>query len=187
MKKQKLDTIIGSVFLVLTIVLITAFVVNEEFFYWAFERHHNEWSWYLRPLFLLPFCYSAYKRSFAGIMLSIFAVLTSMFWFSKPEIVNQQIIEFLKFEKDYLYGQWGLSKVVITLIVPFSLFLLALAFWKRNLLMGLVVLVLIATGKIVWSIQNAGGAGKAVLVPALVGLTICVVLVYYGFRRFEKK
>ncbi len=95
-------------------------------------------------------------------------------------------LEFLEFEKEYLYGQWG-GKVFLILIIPFSLSLFALAFWKRNLLMGLNVIVLIATGKIVWSIQNAGGAGKAVLVPEVIGLIVCLVLVYYGFRRFEKK
>jgi ABC-type glycerol-3-phosphate transport system substrate-binding protein len=29
---------------------------TEEFTTWAWERHHNVLSWYIRPLFLLPFC-----------------------------------------------------------------------------------------------------------------------------------
>jgi hypothetical protein len=29
---------------------------------WAWARHHNILSWYIRPLFLLPFCLFAYRR-----------------------------------------------------------------------------------------------------------------------------
>ena len=95
--------------------------------------------------------------------------------------------EFLKFEKDYLYGEWNLSKKLLTLTIPFSFLALGLAFWKRNLVMGIGVVVLIATGKMVWSIQNAGESGKSILIPAILGLLICCVLIYYGFKKLEKK
>jgi hypothetical protein len=44
-----------------------------------------------------------------------------------------------------------------------------------------------ATGKMVWSIQNAGDAGKSILIPALIGLLVCIGLLFYGFKKFEKK
>ena len=119
--------------------------------------------------------------------MSIFAVFTSMFWFPKPEVVSENVIEFLKFEEDYLYGEWNLSKKLLTLTIPFSFLALGLAFWKRNLVMGIGVVVLIATGKMVWSIQNAGESGKSILIPAILGLLICCVLIYYGFKKLEKK
>jgi hypothetical protein len=53
----------------------------DEFLSWAWARHHNPLSWYIRPLFLLPFCYFAYKRSTWGIVLTLFALATSMVWF----------------------------------------------------------------------------------------------------------
>ncbi|WP_103072333.1 hypothetical protein [Aquimarina sediminis] len=187
MKNRNTDLLIGSIFLSFTIAFVVISMINTSFFDWVFERHHNQWSWYLRPLFLLPFCYFAYRKSFAGMMISIFALFTSMFWFPKPEIVNQNVIQFLQFEKDYLYGDWNLSKKLLSLTIPLSFLALGLAFWKRSLVMGIGVVVLMATGKIVWSIQNAGESGKSILTPAIIGLFICCGLMYYGYKRLEKK
>ncbi|ASV31974.1 hypothetical protein [Maribacter cobaltidurans] len=186
MKNRNTDIIVGGLFLCLTIAFITVSMTYRPFFDWVFERHHNQWSWYVRPLFLLPFCYFAYKKSFTGMMISIFALFTSMFWFPKPEIVSENVMGFLAFEKDYLYGDWNLSKLLLTLTIPLSFLALGLAFWKRSLLIGIGVVVLMATGKIVWSIQNAGESGKSILIPAIVGLLLCCGLMYYGFKRLEK-
>ncbi|MCV9388571.1 hypothetical protein [Reichenbachiella ulvae] len=187
MKNQKQDLIIGSIFLGLTLAFIAVSMMHQPFFDWVFDRHHNPWSWYLRPLFLLPFCYFAFKKSFTGMMVSVFALFTSMFWFPKPEVVDQSVITFLAFEKEYLYGEWNGSKILLTLTIPISFIALGLAFWKRSLVMGLGVIVLMATGKIVWSIQNAGESGKSILIPAILGLLICSGLIYYGFKKLEKK
>ena len=120
-------------------------------------------------------------------MISIFALFTSMFWFPKPAIVSKNVIEFLEFEKYYLYGEWTLSKILLALTIPLSFTALGLAFWKRSLIMGIGVVVLMATGKMVWSIQYAGESGKSILIPAIIGLIICCGLIYYGFKRLEKK
>lgn len=187
MKGRNKDLLVGGVFLILTITFIVISMTNKPFFDWVFERHHNQWSWYLRPLFLMPFCYFAYKKSFAGMMVSIFALFTSMFWFPKPEIVSESVIDFLEFEKEYLYGEWSLSKLLLTLTIPISFIALGLAFWKRSVIIGIGVVVLMATGKMVWSIQNAGESGKSILIPAILGLFICCGLIFYGFKRLEKK
>lgn len=109
-----------------------------------------------------------------------------MFWFPKPEVIIENVKEFLQFEKDYLYGEWGLNKYLMTLTIPASFIALGLSFWKQSLIMGIGVVVLMATGKIVWSIQNAGESGQSILVPAIIGLLICCGLLYYGFKRLEK-
>ena len=57
-----------------------------------------------RPLFLLPFCYFAYKRSTWGIVLTLFALVTSMVWFPAPERPGPRAVEFLAMEKDSLTG-----------------------------------------------------------------------------------
>ncbi|CAM1374585.1 hypothetical protein [Tenacibaculum xiamenense] len=183
---RKTDITIASIFFVLTISFIAIFMNTPVFFDWAFDRHQNQWSWYLRPLFLIPFCYFAYQKSLAGMMLSVFAVFTSMFWFPKPEIVDENVIEFLAFEKDYLLGKWNSSKILMAATIPISFFILGLTFWKRSLPMGTGVIVLIATGKIIWSIENAGESGKSILIPAILGLLICGAILLFGFYKLKK-
>jgi hypothetical protein len=172
-------------------VLISFFLIlafsNNTFFNWAYERHQNQLSWYLRPLFLIPFCYFAYNRSWSGILGTMFLLLTSMFWFPKPDIVSEQVKQFLEMEKDYLSGDWGFAKIIISLLVPISLTSLGAAFWKRNLWFGLSVLVFIAVAKMSWSVAFGGEAGKSVFIPAIIGLVVCVCLIYLGFKRLEKK
>ena len=72
--------ILALVFLALVGMAVTGTL--DEFGDWAWDRHHNILSWYIRALFLLPFCFFAYRRSFLGITLTLVALATSMFWFS---------------------------------------------------------------------------------------------------------
>jgi len=187
MKPFSQDIKIALFFLALIILFLVVSMTNQTFFDWVFDRHHNQWSWYIRPIFLIPFCFFAYKRSWSGISITVFCLFTSMFWFSKPEFVSDSVKTFLQFEKNWLYGEWNYKKVMLIITVPISFFALGLAFWKRSLLMGLGVLVLMASGKIVWSIQNAGESGKSIIVPAVLGLLICIGLIFYGFYKLEKK
>ena len=57
----------------------------DGFLAWAWERHHNVLSWYVRLLFILPLAYFSYKRSLSSIVLTLVALATSMFWFPAPE------------------------------------------------------------------------------------------------------
>lgn len=178
---------ISFLFFALTILFLVVSMTNKAFFDWVFERHHNQWSWYIRPLFLIPFCYFAYKHSWAGISITVFCLFTSMFWFNRPEVVSDNVNTFLRFEKDWLYGKWNLQKIMLIITVPISFIALGLAFWKRSLFIGLGVVVLMATGKILWSIRNGGDAGKSIIIPAIFGLLLCIVLLFYGFKKLEKK
>ena len=184
---KKYDKQLGVLFLVLTILFIILAMTNKSFFDWAYERHQNQLSWYIRPLFIIPFCFFAYKRSLAGIMGTMLIILTSMFWFPKPVEVSNQVVEFLEMEKEYLTGDWRLSKVLIAFLIPASLSALAVAFWKRSLLVGMGVMVFIALAKISWSVVFGGESGNSVLVPAMVGLVICSILIFIGFKKMEKR
>ena len=186
MRKLDNDKTVAIVFFTLTMLFIVISMTNKMFFDWVFDRHHNQWSWYIRPIFLIPFCYFSYKKDWSGIAITIFCLFTSMFWFPRPEIVSDNVIGFLQFEKEYLYGEWGLNKAVMTLTIPVSFIFLGFSFWKRSLLVGIGIVVLMATGKIVWSIQNAGESGKSILFPAIIGLIVCCGLLYFGFKRLEK-
>lgn len=184
---MKTKNIIAIIFALLTLLFLVMSMTNSSFFHWVFERHHNQWSWYIRPIFLIPFCFFAYKRSWVGISVTVFCVFTSMFWFNKPAEVSDQVKTFLEFEKNWLYGAWDYKKLLLILTVPLSFAALGLAFWKRSIIMGLGVIVLMATGKIIWSIHNAGESGKSIIVPAILGLFICIGLILYGFKKLERK
>ena len=182
----KYDKYIASLFAVLIVLFLILSVTNDSFFSWAYSRHQNQLSWYIRPIFIIPFCYFSYKHSWSGLMGTIFLLLTSMFWFPKPDIINEDVKQFLQYEKEWLGGEWTLIKTLMVLLVPFSLSALALAFWKRSIWIGLSVVVLIAVGKILWSILSAGQSGQSIIVPAVIGLFICICLIYFGFNRLEK-
>lgn len=181
------NILLGLLFIDLTVGLIWMSFANESFFNWAFERHKNQLSWYIRPLFLMPFCYFSYRRNFAAAMGSIFLLFTSMFWFPVPEIVHPKVTEFLAFEKEYLYGEWSTTKLIMVLSIPVSFYLMGLAFWKKSLWMGIGVVAFMAVGKIIWSLVFAGESGASILVPALLGLALCGGVIYYGFKKLEQK
>lgn len=159
----------------------------NDFFIWAFERHHNILSWYIRPLFLLPFCFFAYKRSVMGIFLTLIALLTSMFWFPKPATVEPKVEEFLAMEMEYLFGEWNGMKFLLSSMVPLTLFALACAFWRQSWKYGILVINLIAILKVLWSVNAGDGSGKTVILPACIGLVICNVVIWISYRVVKKR
>ncbi len=98
---KRMDVILSVATLALVLIAVAVVTVTgstEEIAAWAWARHHNELSWYIRMLFLLPFCYFAYKRSLWGITLTVVALATSMFWFPAPERADPGAAEFLAVE-----------------------------------------------------------------------------------------
>ena len=184
--KKKLDFIIGMLFALATVIFIVLFLTNDAFFNWAFERHHNILSWYIRPLFIIPMVIFAFKRSLTGIFASIFALFTSMFWFPAPTTNDPQVLEFLAFEMDYLKSTWTVPKIVISLAVPLFFFMLLTAAWKRNWKWLLGVIIGAAVLKFIWSIVFSGEAGMSILKPALLGLILCIGGLSYFFRKHNK-
>ena len=171
----------------LAVVVVAATEATDEFAAWAWARHHNELSWYIRVLFVLPFCYFAYKRSLWGIVLTVVALSTSMFWFPAPERVDPRAAEFLAVEREYLTSGWSLWKVMLALLVPISFAALAVAFWKRSLVWGLVVINAMVLVKIVWSFYFGDESGGLTLLPsALAGLAVCDAAILYVVHRIRK-
>ena len=187
---KRMDVILSAGTLALAImavVVVTATGAIEEFAAWVWARHHNELSWYVRPLFLLPFCYFAYKRSLLGIVLTVVALATSMFWFPAPERADPRAAEFLAMEREYLTEDWTLWKVLLGLVVPISFAALAVAFWKRSLVWGLAVINAMVLVKIAWSFYFGDESGGLTLLPsALVGLAVCDAAILYVARRMRK-
>lgn len=185
--RSRYDRPLAVLFGVLSVSLVVLAFANTGFFHWAFARHQNQLSWYIRPLFLIPFCFFSYQRSRSGIAGTIFLMLTSMFWFPEPSTVSGQVTSFLMMEQEYLAGDWDTAKILITLLIPISLGALAIAFWKRSLWFGIAVLIFIALAKMVWSLSFGGVSGNTVIAPAILGLSLCIILIAVGFRKLEKK
>ena len=185
--KKKIDFTIGIFFALATILFIILFMTNDSFFEWAFARHHNILSWYIRPLFIIPMVIFAFKKSYTGIFLSIFALFTSMFWFPVPATSSPLVLEFLAFEMDYLKGTWTTPKMLISLSVPLFFIMLLTAAWKRNWKWLIGVIIGAAILKFIWSVAFSGEAGMSILKPALLGVIICIAGLGYYFKKHKGK
>jgi len=172
----------------LTAVFIVATASTDEFVAWAWARHHNVLSWYVRPLFLLPFCYFAYRRSLWGTALTLIALVTSMFWFPAPEHPGSAVNEMLASEREYLTADWTLWKVFIALLVPLTFAALGMAFWKRSLVWGLAVVNAAILFKIAWTfLFSTKAAAMSHLPAAVLGLVVCDALILYVIRRIRAR
>jgi hypothetical protein len=188
---KRTDVILAAGTLALAIVaagVVAATSSTDEFVAWAWARHHNVISWYVRPLFILPFCYFAYRRSLFGIVLTLLALATSMFWFPTPEHTSPAVNEMLGTEEAYLTANWTLWKVFIALLVPLTFAALGLAFWRRSLVWGLAVVNAAILFKIAWTFLFSTQAGALSHLPAAVlGLVVCDALILYIIRRMRAR
>lgn len=156
----------------------------EKILEWAFARHLNPWSWYIRPIFLILLCYSAYKRSWKRIIIIFILMTSSMVWFPPPETIDPQMQEVLEFEKKVLSSP---GTAIVTLVIMF-LFLgsVLFSFWKRSLRVALIILNLAIIGKPILSYLFTGGAGRGTIPVTIFGLVI-VNLLAFGIYWYKKR
>jgi hypothetical protein len=173
--------------ILLAITALTATGTMGQFLTWAWERHANVLSWYVRPLFVLPLALFSYRRSPSGIVLTLVALATSMFWFPAPAHVDPMVAEFLAFEREWLTSGWTPGKMTQAVLAPVSLAVLCLVFWKRSLVLGLVVINAMALGKLAWGVIEGEGTGWAMQAPAVIGLALCDAGVLYAVRRVRRR
>jgi hypothetical protein len=159
----------------------------QAFTEWAWARHHNPLSWYIRPLFLLPYCYFAWRHSLMGMVATVVALATSMFWFPAPADPDPRAVEFLEAERDYLLGPWNSAKVFFTALVSLFFVSVGLAFWHRSILIGLVAMNAASLVKIGWSFYYGGSSGWTVVAPAVVGPLIVNIAALIANRRWGQQ
>ena len=172
--------------LLLLVVIAVAAVARlglGEVLDWAWRRHHNPLSWYIRPLFLIPFAYFAYRRTWLGMTVTLLALATSIAWFPAPDRVDPSVTDFLAAEKEWILGEWTVAKLAMTALAPLSLVLLGAAFWRRAWWLGVVVMALTAATKVFWSFAVGDDSARAIVVPATLGLGLCLAAVMIGVRR----
>lgn len=155
----------------------------QTFAEWAWARHHNPLSWYIRPLFLVPYCYFAWHRNLSGMVATIVLLATSMFWFPAPAHPDPRVVEFLEAERQYLLGPWNQTKVFFAALVPIFLVAVAVAFWRRSVLLGLVAVNVASLIKIGWSLYFGGASGWSVVAPAVLGLAVVNFVALLVLRR----
>ena len=181
------DQLVAFLFAVASVLFIILMAMNNTFFEWAFARHQNILSWYIRPIFMIPICYFAFKRRASGISITIFLLLISMFWFPQPNYIDSNVKEFLAMEREYLTGSWTAQKIAVTSIVPLSMGILVWVLWKRKIKAGVIAVIGIAIGKIIWSVLEGGTSGAKVIVPALLGLGICLIAIIWWYKKMYQK
>lgn len=152
---------------------------------WAWARHHNILSWYVRPLFLLPFCFFAWRRSWTGTSGTVLAMMSSIAWFPAPRTPDPAVTEMLRVEEEYLLGEWTIWKVAIALLIPLVFVGIGAVLWRRSLGCALVVINAAILFKIVWTfaVDGEGDGALAHLPAALIGLAVVdAVLIGAGHR-----
>ena len=161
----------------------------NDFLSWVWARHHNELSWYVRPLFLLPFCFFAYRRSLTGIVVTLLLFPTSLFWFPAPENPSARVEGYLAWEVHFLTEGNVVARVALVVLVVAFFVALAAAFWKRSWLWGLAVINAGTLLKVIWSVAFVGATGWASLVPSIFTLAVtdAAILLAIRFLRRRKK
>ncbi len=155
----------------------------NDFLNWAWARHANPLSWYVRPLFILPFCYFAYRRSLWGMALTILAVISSMFWFPAPATPDPRAAAFLAVERQYVGGPWTLSRIVLTALVPIWFVAMVWGVRRRS---WLGVATVIGSGtllKVGWSFYFGGESAWVIVPPVALGLVVCAGVLLFAYRR----
>jgi hypothetical protein len=156
-----------------------------DFLNWAWARHANPLSWYIRPLFILPFCYFAYKKNVWGVVLTVLAVLSSMFWFPAPHTVDPRAAAFLAVERQYLAGPYTIGTLAMTALVPVWFIALAEAFRRRSWVGGSIVIVVGTLLKVMWSFQVAGDSAWSIVPPVALGTAVCAGVLLFAYRRVQ--
>ena len=158
-----------------------------DFLNWAWERHHNPLSWYIRPLFVLPFCYFAYKKNVWGVLLTLLGVVSSMFWFPAPAVLDARAAEFLAMERQYVTGGWTVAKTAMAALVPVWFIALTWAFWRRSWLAGASVINVGALLKIIWGFYFGGDSAWSILPAVGLGALISNGVLLYAYRRVHRQ
>lgn len=154
---------------------------------WIWERHQNLFSWYSRPLFIIPAAYYAYRRKpwfIAGFM----ALLgTSLFWFSAPATVSPAVSAYLEWERQlFLANDSALPLIALVGAVIIFLLLFFYALWRRSLWLGLGLINAGTILKIIVSMTLGAEAGKAAIAPSVSSL-IVINLVAWGLWRHWRR
>jgi len=153
-----------------------------DFAAWAWPRHLNPLSWYIRPLFFLPIAYFCWTRRPSALFLTIAAMLSSFFWFPEPEEIDPAMAGVLAMEERLFTDPTWVTWTSLAMI-PLLIGGLCAAFWYRSLAWGLLVINGGLLAKIAWTVVNSGSDGLATLLPLGSGMVVMTAAVVLVARR----
>lgn len=185
---NRFDTIVLygiGVLLLYSVVLLTGtFIRGEAIGDWIWNRHQNQFSWYSRPLFLIPACYYAYRRKIWHVVGFMALLATSLFWFPAPEQVSDSISDYLEWEKQLFFtNESRLPLIILIVVVSVFLFSLFFTFWKRSPFYGLVLINLGTILKIIVSLGFGKEVGTVSIIPSLSSIAV-INVVYFLVRKY---
>ncbi len=179
--------IIGLMLVYSAIIFTSAYLSGTDMGAWVWVRHQNLFSWYSRPLFIIPAAYYAYRRKVWHVLGFMLLLATSLFWFAAPEVTDPAIRDYLQWEADLFFSNESkLPLAALIVAVMIFLFLLFYAFWQRNPWFGLLVINAGTVLKIIVSLAFGEGAGEAAIVPSLSSLLVINLFAYFLWRRLRK-
>ncbi|MGH1466835.1 MAG: hypothetical protein ACRBBQ_15900 [Cognatishimia sp.] len=176
--------LLGLILIYSAIIFWAAYFSGEDMGEWVWGRHQNQFSWYSRPLFVIPAAYYTYRRKVWHIVGFIALLATSLFWFDAPAAVPPSISGYLEWEKQLFFTNDN-KQPLVTLILGVFVFLglLFYAFWHRNPWYGLAVINAGTVLKIIVSVVFGQDAGTAAIVPSLSSLLAINFFAWFLWRR----
>ncbi len=167
-------------------ILLQAHLAGLDIGAWIWARHQHQFSWYSRPLFIIPAAYYAYRRKPLHVLGFIALLATSLFWFDAPTSVSPKISDYLEWEKQLFLANKNKAPLFM-LLAAVGLFLFALfyAFWQRNPWYGLWIINLGTFIKIIVSLVFGQHIGLAAIIPSLSSLLVINIIAWIIWRRYR--
>ncbi len=187
-KKETMDHIVLGLMLAIllysVVILFVAYISGTDIGNWIWERHQNLFSWYSRPLFIIPAAYYAYRQKLWHVIGFMLLLATSLFWFEAPVETPEAVAKYLAWEKQLFFTNENTLPLVILIITVFIfLFWFFYAFWKHNAWLGLVLINVGTIIKIIVSIVFGGEAGMAAIAPSLSSLFVINIVAWILWRK----
>lgn len=176
--------LIGLILLYSATIFAVAYFSGADLGAWVWGRHQNLFSWYSRPLFIIPAAYYSCRRKLLHVVGFMALLATSLFWFNAPVVVPPAVSEYLEWEKQLFFTNDNkLPLVALIFCVVAFLLLFFNAFWQRNLWYGLVLINAGTVLKIIVSIVFGQDAGMAAVTPSLSSLFVINLFAWFLWRR----
>ncbi|WP_157716256.1 hypothetical protein [Roseivirga echinicomitans] len=190
MNKQNLisNVILSILFFYSFFLIGQAYIQGLDIGNWIWDRHQNLFSWYSRPLFIIPACYFAYHHKLWHTGAWMALMFASLFWFSAPQQVSESVQAYLEWEnKLFFNGDSIVPLVVLIAGVLAFLFGLFYAFYRRNMWYGLLVFNIGTLLKIFVSLTWGKETGVTAIVPSLSSMLFINIVAWLLWKRTKKK